>query len=325
MSHTSVAVTADVSRAVKVLRSGGLVAIPTETVYGLAADVSEPSAVERIFATKNRPAGHPLIIHVADLAIAEGWADLSSPIAQQLASACWPGPLTLLAPRHERVPDIVTGGRTSVGIRVPAHPLTRALLTEHGGAIAAPSANRFGRISPTTAQHVIDDIGGYLNPGRDLILDGGSCGIGLESTIVDITTSPPQLLRPGGIPAEDIISLIGHIEGASGLSRAAGMMVSHYAPQTRMMLIEQGDSLPELDPTDMHIIDRTDDLAEAARHLYSDLRDADAAGVSLIVAVMPPAIGLGHALRDRLTKAAADHHPDSASPIDSADRSKGLE
>lgn len=316
MSPTSVAVTTDVSRAVRALQSGGLVAIPTETVYGLAADVSQLSAVERIFTTKNRPAGHPLIIHVADLTTAERWADLSSPIAQQLATTCWPGPLTLLAPRHERVPDIVTGGRTSVGIRVPAHPLTRSLLEEHGGAIAAPSANRFGKISPTSAQHVIDDVGDYLDPERDLILDGGSCGVGLESTIVDITTTPPQLLRPGGIPTEDIISLIGNVEGASGPSRAAGMMVSHYAPQTPIMLIEQGDPLPELNPTDMHVIDRTDDLAEAARKLYSDLRDADTAGVSLIVAVMPPAIGLGHALRDRLTKAAADHRPDSASPID---------
>ena len=316
MSRTSIAVTSDVSRAVNALRAGGLVAIPTETVYGLAGDVSQTSAIERIFTTKNRPAGHPLIIHVANLEIAETWADLTSPAAQQLASTCWPGPLTLLAPRRENVPDGVTGGRPLVGVRVPAHPLTRMLLTEHGGAIAAPSANRFGKISPTTAQHVVDDIGDYLDPNRDLILDGGPCGVGVESTIVDVTTTPPQLLRPGGIPAEDIISLIGQIDGASGPSRAAGMMVSHYAPRTQMVLLEQGEPLPDLDPDDMYLIDRTDDLAEAARNLYSDLRAADAVNAKLIVAVMPPPIGLGHALRDRLTKAAADQHPDSANPAD---------
>lgn len=316
MSHTSISVSSDVSRAVEALRNGGLVAIPTETVYGLAADVSQLAAVERIFTTKNRPVGHPLIIHVADLAIAESWADLSSPVAQRLATTCWPGPLTLLAPRAERVPDIVTGGRATVGVRVPSHPLTRSLLIEHGGAIAAPSANRFGKISPTTAQHVVDDIGSYLDPRRDLVLDGGSCGIGVESTIIDVTTTPPQLLRPGGISAEDIISLIGDIDGASGPSRAAGMMVSHYAPRTQMVLLEQGEPLPEHSSDDMYLIDRTNDLAEAARNLYSDLRNADAADVKLIVAVMPPAIGLGHALRDRLTKAAADQSPDSANPID---------
>ncbi len=305
----------EVSRAVDALRSGGLVAIPTETVYGLAADVSQTSAIERIFTTKNRPAGHPLIIHVADLAIAESWADLSSPVTQQLATACWPGPLTLLATRNAQVPDIVTGGRSTVGIRVPAHPLTRALLEAHGGAIAAPSANRFGKISPTTAQHVVDDIGHLLDPDRDLILDGGPCGVGVESTIVDITTTPPQLLRPGGIPAEDIITLIGDIDRADGPSRAAGMMASHYAPRTKMLLVEKGAPLPDDNTHDLYVIDRTDDLADAARNLYADLRSADAANVGLIVAVMPQAVGLGHALRDRLTKAAADQNPDSANPI----------
>ena len=315
MSDRSIAITSEVARAVEALQGGGLVAVPTETVYGLAADVSQTSAVERIFTTKNRPVGHPLIIHVAGLAIAETWADLSSPVAQHLATACWPGPLTLLAPRREKVPDIVTGGRSTVGIRVPAHPLTRALLEAHGGAIAAPSANRFGKVSPTTAQHVVDDIGDVLDPDRDLILDGGPCGVGVESTIVDITTTPPQLLRPGGIPAEDIIALVGDIDGAAGPSRAAGMMASHYAPRTKMLLIEKGAPLPDGDAHNMYVIDRTDDLADAARNLYSDLRSADAANVGLIVAVMPPAVGLGHALRDRLTKAAADQNLDSANPI----------
>jgi len=312
VSDHSIEVSSDPSRAVEVLRNGGLVAIPTETVYGLAGDVEHPEAIERIFTTKNRPSGHPLIIHVSDLSVAERWADLSSPITQELAHACWPGPLTLLAARSARVPDIVTGGRPTVGIRVPAHPLTQALLKEHGGAIAAPSANRFGRISPTTAQHVIDDIATFLQPRDDLILDGGPCGVGVESTIIDITTTPPQLLRPGGIPTEDINRLIGDISALSGPSRAAGMMASHYAPLTKMRLIEQGEPLPDGDLNDIYLIDRTGDLADAARNLYSDLRTADSSGARLIVAVMPPAIGLGHALRDRLTKAAADQHPSSA-------------
>jgi L-threonylcarbamoyladenylate synthase len=274
-----------------------------------------PEAVERIFSTKDRPTGHPLIIHVAHLEIAERWADLSSPAAQILATSCWPGPLTLLAERRPQVSDIVTGGRPTVGIRVPAHPLTQQLLAEHGGAIAAPSANRFGKVSPTTAQHVIDDIGEHLDPDRDLILDGGQCGVGVESTIIDITTTPAQLLRPGGISTETIAELIGDVDEASGPSRAAGMMASHYAPQTKMVLVERGDPLPDMSSEEVYIIDCAQDLVRAAHELYSELRAADAAEVSLIVALMPPKEGLGNALRDRLTKAAADQGRGSASQV----------
>jgi L-threonylcarbamoyladenylate synthase len=274
-----------------------------------------PEAVERIFSTKDRPTGHPLIIHVAHLEIAERWADLSSPAAQILATSCWPGPLTLLAERRPQVSDIVTGGRPTVGIRVPAHPLTQQLLAEHGGAIAAPSANRFGKVSPTTAQHVIDDIGEHLDPDRDLILDGGQCGVGVESTIIDITTTPAQLLRPGGISTETIAELIGDVDEVSGPSRAAGMMASHYAPQTKMVLVERGDPLPDMSSEEVYIIDCAQDLVKAAHELYSELRAADAAEVSLIVALMPPKEGLGNALRDRLTKAAADQGRGSASQV----------
>ena len=315
MTTRPIGISSDPSRAVEVLQSGGLVAIPTETVYGLAADVMIPEAVERIFSTKDRPTGHPLIIHVAHLEIAERWADLSSPTAQILAATCWPGPLTLLAERRPQVSDIVTGGRPTVGIRVPAHPLTQQLLTEHGGAIAAPSANRFGKVSPTTAQHVIDDIGNHLDPGRDLILDGGPCGVGVESTIIDITTKPAQLLRPGGISAETIAELIGDVNEASGPSRAAGMTVSHYAPRTKMVLVEPGDPRPDTPSDEVYIIDCAQDLVRAAHDLYSELRIADAAEVSLIVALMPPKEGLGNALRDRLTKAAADQGRGSASQV----------
>ena len=315
MTTRPIGISSDPSQAVEVLRNGGLVAIPTETVYGLAADVTVPDAVGRIFSTKNRPTGHPLIIHVADLEIGERWADLRSPTAQILATSCWPGPLTLLAERRPQVPDIVTGGRPTVGIRVPAHPLTQQLLAEHGGAIAAPSANRFGKVSPTTAQHVIDDIGEHLDPDRDLILDGGPCGVGVESTIIDITTTPAQLLRPGGISAETIAELIGDVDEASGPSRAAGMMVSHYAPRTKMVLIEPGDPLPDASSDEVYIIDCAQDLVKAAHELYSELRAADAAEVSLVVALMPPKEGLGNALRDRLTKAAADQGRGSASQV----------
>lgn len=315
MTTRPIGISSDPSRAVRVLRNGGLVAVPTETVYGLAADVTMPEAVERIFSTKDRPTGHPLIIHVAHLEIAERWADLSSPAAQILATSCWPGPLTLLAERRPQVSDIVTGGRPTVGIRVPAHPLTQQLLAEHGGAIAAPSANRFGKVSPTTAQHVIDDIGEHLDPDRDLILDGGQCGVGVESTIIDITTTPAQLLRPGGISTETIAELIGDVDEASGPSRAAGMMASHYAPQTKMVLVERGDPLPDMSSEEVYIIDCAQDLVKAAHELYSELRAADAAEVSLIVALMPPKEGLGNALRDRLTKAAADQGRGSASQV----------
>lgn len=307
MNCQHVPITTDTSEAVQRLRNGGLVVIPTETVYGLGADATRRDALERIYAVKGRPVGHPLILHVADVETANDWADLAHPAAQALALACWPGPLTMLVPRRTRVDDIITGGRDTVGIRVPAHPLTLSLLAQHGGAIAAPSANRFGRVSPTTVSHVLDDIGEILDPERDLILDGGPCDVGVESTIIDLTVDPPQILRPGGIPTEDIERILGAPTSApQGPSRASGMMPSHYAPVTPMRLVDDRIAAD----TAAHginavVIDRTDDLVDAARHLYDDLRVADQRNADLIIAVMPPPIGLGHALRDRLTRAAA--------------------
>lgn len=301
-------VTDDLDLALDRLRAGGLVVIPTETVYGLAADVGQPSAVERIYAVKGRPVGHPLICHVADADRADTWGDMGVEHATTLAAACWPGPLTMLLPRRSSVPDIVTGGRPSVGLRVPAHPLTLDLLDRHGGALAAPSANRFGRVSPTTVAHVLDDIGDVLDPDRDAILDGGPCPVGVESTIVDLTVSPPQVLRHGGITPEEIARLLRiDLAAASGDSRASGMLTSHYAPTAPMRLVDDpatGRELAAGTPGAV-LIDRTADLVEAARALYSDLRDADRPTTTLIIAVMPPAVGLGHALRDRLAKAAA--------------------
>ena len=202
----------DVDRALAVLRAGGLVAIPTETVYGLAADASNPEAVRRIFAVKRRPADHPLIVHIADQAEMNDWAAILPDAAVILADACWPGPLTLLVPRGSRVLDDVTGGRSTVGLRVPAHPLTLELLHRFGGGLAAPSANRFGRVSPTTADHVRADLGDEV----DFVFDGGPCPIGVESTIVDCTVDPPQVLRPGAITADEVAALLQRSLGARG-------------------------------------------------------------------------------------------------------------
>jgi L-threonylcarbamoyladenylate synthase len=296
--------TTDVAVALDAIRSGGVVAIPTETVYGLAADASNEAAVRRVFAAKGRPADHPLIVHIADGGRLREWAAEVPPAAALLADACWPGPLTLLVPRAPHVLDVVTGGRPTVGVRVPAHPLSEALLADFGGGLAAPSANRFGHVSPTTAAHVLDDLGDVI----DVVLDGGPCPIGVESTIVDCTVDPPQVLRPGGIPTEQVERLLdGRLAAASGPSRAAGMMASHYAPRARVLLVGSAAEAQTLaDRTaGAHVLDRTDDLVAYARSLYADLRRADEDGIGVVVAVMPPATGLGHAIRDRLSKAAA--------------------
>lgn len=293
----------DLDQALAVLRAGGLVAIPTETVYGLAADASNPVAVRRIFAVKHRPVDHPLIVHIAAAEQLRDWAGAIPPSAAALADACWPGPLTVLVPRAARVLDAVTGGLPTVGVRVPAHPLTLQLLERFGGGLAAPSANRFGRVSPTTADHVRDDLGDDV----DFVLDGGPCPIGVESTIVDCTVDPPQVLRPGGIPSEQISALLDQVLGHSdGPSRAPGMLESHYAPRCRVLLATtpaEAQALTAGRPGSEILGDT--DLVRYAQSLYSRLRDADDRHVDTLIAVLPPASGLGHAIRDRLTKAAA--------------------
>jgi L-threonylcarbamoyladenylate synthase len=297
----------DVERAVTVLRAGGLVAIPTETVYGLAADASNDDAVRRIYAAKGRPAGHPLIVHLADADRLGDWAASIPPAAAVLADACWPGPVTLIVPAAATVSRTLTGGRDSVGTRVPAHPLTHQLLAGFGGGLAAPSANRFGRVSPTTAAHVAADLGDAV----DYILDGGPSPVGVESTIVDCTVEPPQVLRPGAISAEAIAGLLGtDLADASGPSRAPGMLASHYAPVADVLLAESVDEAASIAESLLGGGDRSvrvlhdDDLVRYARQLYARLRAADADGVHTVVAVLPPAAGIGHAIRDRLQKAA---------------------
>lgn len=313
-------ISSDIELAVERLRSGGLVAMPTETVYGLAADARNPAAVRRIFAIKGRPTTHPLIVHVHDASELDRWvAEVSAPAAR-LAATCWPGPLTMLLPRHPTVLDAVTGGRPTVGIRVPSHPMAQHLLREFGGGLAAPSANRFGKVSPTSARHVLHDIGGLLDPDRDLILDGGPSSVGIESTIVDLTVDPPQVLRAGAISAGDLARLLDtDVAAASGPSRASGMLASHYAPECSVTPVDNPEAALRAaerfrDAGErVGVLDRTDDLVVAAQRLYADLRAADESGLDRIVVVMPPPEGLGYAIRDRVLKAAVAA-PDPTSP-----------
>ena len=310
----------DPATAAALLSAGGLVAIPTETVYGLAADITDLAAVARIFSAKGRPTGHPLILHVADVETARRFGVLDAR-AEALAML-WPGPLTMIVPATDAVPREVTGGRDTVAIRVPEHQLTLQVLSTLDGAVAAPSANRFGRVSPTTAQHVIDDLGDILDPDRDAILDGGPCLVGVESTIVDLTCDPPQILRPGGVPSPLLDRLLEPVDGSSivaatGPARASGMLPSHYAPERGVVLVEREDR-GTLYPEAL-VIDRADDPVEAARHLYDDLRRADTSidrDRSEPIVVVQPADdgGLGSAVRDRLKKAAAPREPQTTNP-----------
>jgi L-threonylcarbamoyladenylate synthase len=235
----------EIERAVVLLRQGDLVAFPTETVYGLGADASNPAAVAKIFAAKGRPADHPLIVHIPDATHLERWARDIPEAAHVLAKAFWPGPLTLILKRQSDVPDAVTGGQDTVGLRVPNHPLALELLRAFDGGIAAPSANRFGRISPTTAKHVHEDLGDAVS----LILDGGPCQVGIESTIIDLSGKRTVVLRPGMLSAIDIGRVLGRVPMSADdplappAVRASGTLEAHYAPRTPLVLMPD-DSLP---------------------------------------------------------------------------------
>ena len=304
-------VTTSVDRAIEAIGRGDLVAIPTETVYGLAADATNPAAIARIFSVKGRPADHPLIVHIAEPSDLERWSVDPANAARRLAATAWPGPLTVIVRRSPALPAVVSGGLPTVGLRMPTHPMAIELLARTGVPLAAPSANRFGAVSPTTAQHVLDDLGAVLEPGRDLILDGGPCGLGIESTIVDCTTSPPQVLRAGAVSEEQVATLLdGDVGATSGPARASGMLDSHYAPRCAVRLADSADDAFALraGTPRSEILDLTADPGRYARELYAWLREADARGVQTVIAVLPPAEGLGHAIRDRLTKAAAPRH-----------------
>ncbi|MBV9788146.1 MAG: threonylcarbamoyl-AMP synthase, partial [Chloroflexi bacterium] len=225
----------EIERAVAALRDGQLVAFPTETVYGLGADASNADAVRRIFAAKGRPADHPLIVHLPDVAALTDWARDIPPAAWQLAARFWPGPLTMILPKAPHVPDVVTGGQQSIGLRIPDHPVAGALLRAFNGGVAAPSANRFGRISPTLAEHVQSELGDAVA----LIIDGGPCRVGVESSIVDLTGEQPALLRPGHISASQLAEVLGSpvIQPQRSTTRAPGTLDSHYAPLTSTQIV----------------------------------------------------------------------------------------
>ena len=293
--------------AVRALQRDLLVAIPTETVYGLAARASSPSAVKKIFVVKGRPIGHPLILHVANKQDLSLWSQELSNNARLLAEKYWPGPLTIIVKRNDKVCDEITGGRDTVAIRCPNHPVATELLIRLTDAIVAPSANHFGKVSPTSARHVAEDFGDEIS----VILDGGECSIGVESTIIDCTTEPPQILRAGAISADQIKRECNiTIASATGDSRASGMLDKHYAPNCTVELVDDRKDadvrLNQLngDGRSSEIIDFGDDLQMFAHELYARLRDADKRLIDVVITVKPPMSGIGIAINERLEKAA---------------------
>lgn len=320
----SVEVTAtELTRAVATLRAGGLVAFPTETVYGLGADASNETAIKKVFSAKGRPHDHPLIVHIASAAQLSEWARDIPPAAIVLAQNFWPGPLTLILKRANGVSDLVTGGQDTVAMRVPAHPLAQALLKAFGGGIVGPSANRFGRVSATTAEHVRQEFGDAV----DCIIDGGACEVGIESTIVDLSGAKPALLRPGIITTAQIESVLGKalIAPNAQSPRAPGTLEKHYAPRTPVMLVE-ADLIDELARSFARQGKRVAVLARNARQplidklvwiaapeapagyahdLYANLRQLDAAECDVMLVEEPPLAMEWAAVRDRLGRAAA--------------------
>lgn len=309
----------DLKRAAELLERGDLVAVPTETVYGLAGDAANVDTVGRIFTAKGRPADHPLIVHLPGTDAIDDWAAQVPESARRLAAAFWPGPLTLILPRAEHVSAVVTGGQQTVGLRVPGHPAMLKLLEFFGRAVAAPSANRFGRISPTTADHVISEF-----EGRDTVaavIDGGPCEVGVESTIVDCSGDHPRVLRPGMISLEQLNQVLGQVAPLAGESegpRASGRLPSHYAPDTKVELVD-AETLLKPDPAAAVLAlgdtpdpggfkawdSLPDDPVAYARGLYAALRHLDALGADRILVQRPPEQSAWSAISDRLNRATA--------------------
>lgn len=325
-----------IARAADIIRGGGLVAFPTETVYGLGANALDAEAVEKIFVAKGRPPNDPLIVHLAAVDELPRVTASLPPIAIELARVFMPGALTLVLPKANAVPANVTSGLNSVAVRVPAHPIAQALIQTAGVPIAAPSANRFGRTSPTTAQHVLEDLDGRI----DLLLDGGATTIGVESTVLDLTRTPPTLLRPGGVPREDLEALIGRVALTHGEANdnapqlSPGLLSQHYAPHAELVLC-LGESPAVLEkikqvagqaladgrrvglllanddlkwfgelPVSALGLGNEEDLGSVARNLYAGMRALDGQGVDVIIARDFGNVGLGLAIRDRLMRAA---------------------
>jgi len=304
-----------VDKAVSLWKNGELVAMPTETVYGLAADATQGLAVAKIYAAKARPQFNPLIVHVADIGVAERFVQFTS-LAEQLAEAFWPGPLTLVLKRRAdcAVSELVSAGGDTLAIRVPAHPAAQQLLRAFGGGVAAPSANRSGRVSPTTAAHVAEELGDAV----PLIVDGGACAVGVESTVVDCSGPQPRLLRPGSITRAMLERITGPLgQGDTpghGPLLAPGQLASHYAPSTPVRLnatsVAADEALlafgsnPLQGAAQVLNLSERGDLAEAAANLFAHLRALDAEGRAAIAVMPVPAEGLGEAIHDRLSRAA---------------------
>ncbi len=297
-----------------------MVAFPTETVYGLGADAENPAAVARIFRIKGRPMTHPLIVHIADAAELAAWALEATPLAWRLADRFWPGPLTIVVQRSARVLDVVTGGLPTVGLRVPDHPVALSLLRAFGGGLAAPSANRFGAVSPTTAAHVRHDLGDAV----DGVLDGGPCAVGLESTIVDLSSGAPAILRPGGVTREALEAVVGGPVPVrvGGPVRSPGQLEHHYAPRAEVVIAPAGElaiRARALIARGVRVAVAAGDAADLpqqveriplpttpdgiARALYAALREVDRRGCEVVLVTLPPEAGLGLAVGDRLRRA----------------------
>ncbi len=314
-----------IRQAAEIIKKGGLVAFPTETVYGLGADAFNPLAVARIFEVKRRPSFDPLIVHVSDPADLEKLVTKIPSNARKLMERFWPGPLTVVLVKKEEVPDIVTSGLSTVAIRMPRHPMTLSLIERTGSPIVGPSANPFGYLSPTTAGHVREQLGGQI----DFILDGGPCEVGVESTIISFSESRPRLLRPGGVPLEEIESIIGTVEVSSledGKPSAPGMLPRHYAPRTPIVLDWENKDIDSnkdkkigflafqepqkgLKFQHIEILSKRGDFREAAANLFAAIRRLDHLNLDLILAETIPEVGLGRAIMDRLRRASHVTHP----------------
>jgi L-threonylcarbamoyladenylate synthase len=317
-----------IAEAVELLRRGEVVAFPTETVYGLGADAANPDAVAKIFKLKGRPEKHPLIVHVPDASHMEQWGREVPESACALARAFWPGPLTIVLKRAQGVLDAVTGGQDTIAVRVPSHPIARELITAFGGGIAAPSANKFGRVSPTLAKHVFSDFQLTV----PLILDGGPAKVGIESTIVDCTGETPRILRPGGITAVAIEQILGEPLATSteDAPRVSGSLPAHYAPRAALRIAKRLEilemlghhkgrrvavlalevSVPRLAQSLQRVVPVI--AADFQRELYGALREFDAAGADVIIVEAPPRSKAWIAIWDRLERAAAAHPPKPA-------------
>jgi L-threonylcarbamoyladenylate synthase len=329
-THTPALFAAAVRRAAELLRAGEAVALPTETVYGLAANALDAKAVAKIFEIKGRPAHNPVIVHVASRDLGKNCATAWPPLADQLANAFWPGPLTLVLPRAKSIPDVVTAGGGTVGIRWPGHPFIQAVIRECGFPLAAPSANLSNQISPTSAGHVRKHLGGKLR----LVVDGGPSQVGIESTVLDLTVSPPKILRPGMIPEESLAAVCGEVQNSkfkiqNSDLRSPGLLAKHYSPKARLVVLNWRDEAElrfqisnfQFPVSSCHVIAHSrvpspegfarvsvipHDAEAFARAIYAELHRCDEAGAELIVVETPPDTGEWRAIADRLQRAAAN-------------------